>query len=306
MIPELNQPLIDRRLYPFVDRYMQVGQHRMHYVDEGVGHPLVFVHGNPTWSFHFREPIREFRTKYRCIAPDHIGCGLSDKPQDDTYNYTLRQRVDDLTTLLAKIVPDGPVTLVLHDWGGMIGMTWAVENSDRVARIVLLNTSAFPLPATKPLPWQLKLARTPPLGGWLIRGFNAFAKGTADLGTKRTPMSAEVRENYIAPYRNWNDRIATLRFVEDIPLSSSERAWNVVEKTAGSLPAFTDRPAMICWGDLDPVFDKHFLAEWRRHWPHAEVHQFADCGHYLLDDAPVEVIEHMRNFFASTSRVETQ
>ena len=115
-----------------------------------------------------------------------------------------------------------------------------------------------------------------------------------------------MRENYIAPYRNWNDRIATLRFVEDIPLSSSERAWNVVEKTAVSLPAFTDRPAMICWGDLDPVFDKHFLAEWRRHWPHAEVHQFADCGHYLLDDAPVEVIEHMRNFFASTSRVETQ
>src|SRR5437764_2145304 len=156
-------------------RFLHLDGLRYHYVDEGRGDPVVMLHGNPTWSFYFRDLIRDLRSDYRVIAPDHVGMGLSDKPDDSRYEYTLRRRVDDLETLLERTGVGDRVTLVLHDWGGMIGMAWASRHPERVRRLVVLNTAAFRLPPTKRLPLSLRLCRSP-LGPLLVRGLNLFCR----------------------------------------------------------------------------------------------------------------------------------
>lgn len=289
---------IPRELYPFEGRYFDRGAGvRMHYLDEGEGPPVVMVHGNPTWSFYYRQLVLALRDGHRCIVPDHVGMGLSDKPGDDRYAYTLAQRVDDLEALLEHLGVDRDVTLVVHDWGGMIGMAWAARHPERVARLVILNTAAFPLPSDKPFPWPLWLTRTP-LGGLLVRRFNAFSEVASRVCVTRAPMPPEVRRAYTAPYGSWDDRIATLRFVQDIPLRAGDRGWPILEATAAKLPSLAHLPALICWGDQDFVFDLAFLREWRKHLPEAEVVRFPDAGHYVLEDAAEEVIALIESFLA--------
>lgn len=287
---------IPRALYPFDGRFFDRGGGiRMHYLDEGAGDPVVMLHGNPTWSFYYRRLVLALRRSHRCIVPDHVGMGMSDKPGDDRYAYTLAQRVDDLTALLEHLEVRRNVTLVLHDWGGMIGMAWAARHPERVARLVILNTAAFPLPDDKPFPWPLWLTRTP-LGALLVRRFNAFSEIAARVCVTRAPMPLEVRRAYTAPYDSWDSRIATLRFVQDIPLRTGDRGWRVLEETAGKLRAFADRPALICWGEKDFVFDRAFLREWEKYLPNAEVVRFPDAGHYVLEDAAGDVIPLVERF----------
>ncbi len=286
---------IARHLYPFESRFAELGGLRLHYVDEGEGEVVVAVHGNPTWSFYYRELIKDLRDDHRVIAPDHIGCGLSDRPDDDVYPYTLERRVADLETLMERLELDG-VNLVVHDWGGAIGCAWAVRNPDRVKRLVVLNTGAFHLPAGKPLPWQLWLVRNTPVGALLVRGLNAFALGATHLGVTRRRLPKEVRKGLCAPYDSWKNRRAVLRFVEDIPLAPGDPGYDLVNEIADGLPRLADKPTLICWGDRDFVFDRHFLAEWMRIFPSAEVHRFADGGHYILEDYPDEILPLIRNF----------
>ncbi|MSP92437.1 MAG: alpha/beta fold hydrolase [Myxococcales bacterium] len=262
---------------------------RMHVIDEGAGPPVVLLHGNPTWSFLWRDLIAALCTNHRCIAPDHVGMGLSDKPSDTEYSYTLATRVADVAALVASLQLAEPVTLVVHDWGGMIGFGWATQHPEQVARLVILNTAAFPLPPGKPFPWPLRLTRTP-LGALLVRGANAFAWTATHAAMARTKMSAAVRAAYLAPYDSWQHRIATLRFVQDIPLRPGDPAMAIVHETAARLPLFAATPAFIGWGGKDFVFDGAFLAQWRRHLTHAQVHEFADAGHFVLEDAGAELI----------------
>jgi haloalkane dehalogenase len=273
----------------------------MHYLDEGEGEPVVAVHGNPTWSFYYRELARAFRNDYRVVVPDHIGCGLSDKPSDERYAYTLANRVDDFGRLMDELDLDR-INLVVHDWGGMIGMAWAVRNAERIRRLVILNTAAFHLPKSKPFPWQLWVVRDTPIGPLMVRGLNLFARGATRMACTRKRLSKEVRDAYCAPYDGWNDRIATLRFVQDIPLKPGEPGYDLVSDTAGRLDVFRDRPVLICWGDRDFVFDHHFLAEWQAIYPDAEVHRFADCGHYILEDAADEIIPLITTFLHDEER----
>ncbi len=287
---------VPRELYPFEGRFFEVDRGiRMHYLDEGRGEPVVMVHGNPTWSFYYRRLVERLRPRYRCIVPDHVGMGMSDKPDDAAYSYTLRHRVDDLGALLDSLGIERDVTLVVHDWGGMIGMAWAAEHPERIARLVILNTAAFPLPADKHFPWPLWLTRTP-VGTVLVRRFNAFSAIASRVCVTRAPMSKEVRRAYTAPYDSYEDRIATLRFVQDIPLRPGDRGWDVLEATASRLHFFAHLPALICWGDRDFVFDHAFLREWRRFLPEAQVVRFPDAGHYVLEDAADEIVELAERF----------
>ena len=191
--------------YPFTPQRFDVRPGiAMSYLDEGPrdGEVVVMLHGNPSWSYYWRHLVLGLRDPalgkgYRCIVPDHIGMGLSDKPSDAVgasphYDYTLQSRVDDLDALLAKLDVGDNITLAVHDWGGMIGFGWALKHSARVKRLVILNTGAFPLPTAKPLPWRLKLGRESALGVGLIRGFNAFAAGAARQGVEMS-MPADVR-----------------------------------------------------------------------------------------------------------------
>ncbi|MBI5239443.1 MAG: alpha/beta fold hydrolase [Elusimicrobia bacterium] len=255
------------------------------------------VHGNPSWAVYYRELAKALSDSCRVVVPDHIGCGLSSKPGDGLYDYTLKSRADDLEALLDSIGVKDRVTLVLHDWGGMIGMTYAARHPERVRRLVILNSAAFPLPAGKSFPWRLRACRNP-LGALLVRGANAFARAAVHLCCTRKPMSAELQRLYLEPYDSWAHRIAVQRFVEDIPLGPRDRAFGVVQQTAAALPQFQDRPMLICWGEKDFVFDRQFLDEWTRRFPRAEVHSFADAGHYVLEDAGEQIIPLVRDFLA--------
>lgn len=292
-------------LYPFPPRFLDRGGLRYHYVDEGPrgGPPVVMVHGNPTWSFYFRDLIAALATTRRVIAPDHIGCGRSDKPDDSRYDYRLASRVDDLEALLEHLGVRENVTLVLHDWGGMIGMGWAVRHPERVARLVILNTAAFPLPASKPLPWSLWLGRNTALGAFLVRGLNAFSRGAVRWCATRAPLPPEVRAGYLEPYDSWAHRIAVLRFVQDIPLRAGDPSWGPVSAVAERLGLFRRTPMLICWGERDFVFDRHFLAEWTLRFPEAEVHRFADAGHFVLEDAKAEIVPLVERFLSSPASV---
>jgi len=287
------------RLYPFERNWLDLDGLRMQYLDEGAGEPVVAVHGNPSWSFYYRELAKELRDDHRVVVPDHIGCGLSDKPGDDRYDYTLRRRIEDFSCLMEKLDLD-QINLVVHDWGGMIGLAWAVKNPGRIKRLVILNSAAFPLPESKPFPWVLWLVRDTPLGPLTVRGLNAFSRGAAWIGCTRKRLSKTLRDAYCAPYDSWADRIATLRFVQDIPLRPGESGYDLVSDTAARLGIFRDRPVLICWGEKDFVFDHHFREVWQKVYPEAEVHRFADCGHYILEDASEEIIPLIRRFLTES------
>ena len=286
---------IPRHLYPFDGKYLDLDGIRMHYLDEGDGAPIVMVHGNPTWSFYYRNLVLALRGAHRCIVPDHIGCGLSDMPDDSRYNYTLDRRIADLGELIDHLEL-AKVDLVVHDWGGMIGLAWATRHAEQVRRVVVLNTGAFHLPASKQVPWQLRLVRDSNLGVFLVRGFNAFARGATRLAVTRGRLPREVRDAYCAPYDSWAHRIATARFVQDIPLRPGDPGYQTVTDTEGRLEALCGHEILICWGEQDFVFDRHFRANFERIWPHAEVHRFDDAGHYVLEDAAEEVIPLIQRF----------
>ena len=257
----------------------------MHYLDEGPRDaPVVLmVHGNPTWSFYYRNLVLALRDRYRCIVPDHIGCGLSDKPGDERYRYTLSQRISDLGALMEHIRPGAPVHLLVHDWGGMIGFGWAVEHPDRIGKMVIGNTAAFPMPAEKKLPAALWLVRNTSIGALLVQGMNAFSGIAARVAFKK-PVSAEIRKAYTGPYDSWDNRLATLRFVQDIPLDPGDPGFSIVQNTEKRLAEFAGKPCMIAWGGKDFVFDRHFLNRWKHIFPHAKVREYPDCGHYIFED----------------------
>ncbi len=288
--------MVPASIYPFEGHYFDRDGLRMHYLDEGAGDPVVMVHGNPTWSIYYRKLVLALRESHRCIVPDHVGCGYSDKPDDSRYDYTLEQRVADLEALLESLDIREQITLVVHDWGGMIGMAYATRHPERIKRLIVMNTSAFHLPNAKMFPWPLWLVRNTPVGAFLVRGFNAFAAIAARVCCARTKMSPELRNAYCAPYDTWANRIATLRFVQDIPLRPKDRAYDIVSRVENSVSALQDKPILVCWGLKDFVFDHHFLARWEEAFPEAEVHRFEDCGHYILEDAPEEVLGLVTTF----------
>ncbi len=282
--------------YPFTPKsFVHPNGLTQSYLDEGEGDPVVMLHGNPSWSYYWRHLVLGLRDDYRCIVPDHIGMGLSDKPADADYGYTLRNRVQDLDRLLDHLGLGDNLTLAVHDWGGMIGFGWALKHAARVKRLVILNTGAFPLPAAKPLPWQLNLGRNWRLGEWLIRGANAFAAGAADDGVVNK-LDPDVKRALLAPYDNWANRIATVRFVQDIPLQAGDRAWDLVEDAGRRLPEFGNRPAFIGWGLKDFVFDHHFLKGFETALPKAEKQIYEDAGHYVLEDKHAVLVPRIRDF----------
>ncbi len=277
---------------------MKINGFRYHYVDEGDGAPVVMLHGNPTWSFYFRNLISSLKSSFRTIAPDHIGCGLSEKPGPKDYNYTLDRRVADLELFLEHLGITENINLILHDWGGMIGLAYFVRHPEQVNRVVLMNTSGFKLPEDAQLPLSLRLARSPLTGPFLVQGLNLFCRGAQWFcSTKGLPRS--VRRGYLKPYNSWKNRIAVLKFVQDIPVQPGDTAYETVETVENNLHLLKEKKVCIIWGEQDFVFGPEFLKEWTRRLPNAEIHTFPDAGHFILEDAAEPVVEIIRKFLRS-------
>ncbi|GJM26066.1 MAG: alpha/beta hydrolase [Phycisphaerae bacterium] len=285
-----------RQHYPFKSRWATIGGHRYHYIDEGAGEPIVCVHGNPTWSFYFRNLVLELRKQFRVIAVDHIGCGLSDTPPLHVYDYTLKNRIDDFEQFLDGLKLTRNVTFAMHDWGGMIGMGAALRRIDRISRLVLMNTAAFLLPEGKPLPPALWLVRNvDPMARLLLQGLNLFTVGANTMASARG-LSPSISAGYKVPYDSWSNRIAVRRFVQDIPVKPGDPSYDDVKWIDDHLEDLTAIPKLICWGEQDFVFDLDFLAEWRRRCPEASVHTFPSAGHYCLEDDGEQIVTLVREF----------
>lgn len=287
-----------QELYPFQSHYLNVNGHALHYVDEGRGPTVVMVHGNPTWSFYYRNLITALSGQYRTLVPDHIGCGFSDKPDPAAYDYTLASRVGDLDSLISHAAPEGKISLIVHDWGGMIGLAWALDHLDRIHKIVITNTSGFFLPEEKRFPlalWAIKNLT------WFavpaVLGLNLFSRGALYLAAE-TRLAPAVKKGLTAPYNNWKNRIATLKFVQDIPIRESDKSWPVVDRVDRRLARLDPGRLLFLWGAKDFVFDQTFLAEFKRRFPGSAHRIFQDAGHYLFEDKPDETCRLIRSFLA--------
>ena len=288
-----------RHLYPFESNYLDLNGLKYHFLDQGKGEPVVMIHGNPTWSFYFRELVKGLSPQFRTIVPDHIGCGLSDKPDIKRYDYSLKSRVDDLESLIDHLGLKEKITLVLHDWGGMIGMVYALRHPERIHRIVVMNTAAFLLPKGKKLPFSLWIVRNiKPFATLTVLGMNLFAYGALSMASYKG-LKKDVKSGLIAPYNCWSNRIATLKFVQDIPLSEKDPSYSLVKYVDENLYKLSHIPMLICWGKHDFVFDVDYLLEWQQRFPNAEVHAFSEAGHYVLEDVPDEIVILVKDFLGT-------
>ncbi len=265
----------------------------MSYVDEGApdAPPIGLLHGNPTWSFLYRAIIPKLSGRYRVIAPDHIGFGLSDKPADPAW-YTLERHIANFTALVESLDLKN-VTLVLHDWGGPIGLGYAVAHPENIARLVLMNTWAS-VPHTPELPelnWALRVARGP-LGSFTVRQLNLFVKLAMRRAVERRLTPREL-EAYRFPFPDAASRAGVLAFPRMIPLRPSDAAWQTMSNIEAGLAKLT-APAEILWGKRDPVFSGLYAYLLRDRLKNAREPLFLEnASHFVPEEAPDAIAERI-------------
>ena len=277
--------------YPFNGNlFEQPGGAAMHYLDEGAGPVVLMLHGNPTWSFYYRNLINQLvAAGFRCIVPDHIGCGLSDQPAD--YDYTLKRRIDDVERLIDYLAISS-FSLVVHDWGGAIGCGLAGRRPDALEKLVLLNTAAY---HSKQIPLRIAAIKIPLIGPAIIRGLNGFAGPAASMSVVQ-PLAPSVRRGFLWPYRSWKTRVAVWNFVKDIPLKASHPSFEELTQVEAGLEKLKDKPVQLVWGGKDFCFNDDFYLRWQAIFPNAEKHYHEDCGHYVLEDGGLQVWDEVRTF----------
>ena len=281
---------MSEKLFPFESRFFATPRGQaMHYVDEGSGEPVVFVHGNPAWSFEFRHLIKGLRSEFRCVAPDHIGFGLSSR-SDRKDDHHPAAHAEAFAALLHDLdLRD--VTLYLTDWGGPIGLDFARRNPDRVKRLVVTNTWCWPV-NRDPHFWFFSRMMASPLGQYLIKRRNFFVNGVMPraVGNKQVLVS-EVMEHY----RNAQPSAAARAANAALP-GHIVGATDWLQEIWQDRAAFCARPALIFWGSKDIAFRTKELDRWRSELADVEVHEFADCGHFLAEEAPERILPALRAF----------
>lgn len=278
-----------KEIYPFTPRRFETKAGALSYLDEGSGdEAVVMVHGNPTWSFFYRNVVLALRGRMRCIVPDHLGCGLSDKPQD--YDYTLGNHIANLTALLDSLKLR-KIHLVVHDWGGPIGLGTLLPQANKLGQVVILNTAAF---ADTVVPLRIRLCRAPLIGEVIVRGFNGFA-GPATTMAVTKPLPPAVKRGFVFPYDSWANRIATHRFVRDIPTGRGHVSDAALAAIEQRLPLLKEKQVQIIWGGEDFCFNRHYFDRWVKFLPNARATYLDGIGHYLLEDATDRCVELIRS-----------
>lgn len=288
-----------KNIFPFESRFISIpipadmgsngtdGKGILHYIDEGEGEPIVFVHGNPTWSFYFRKVIELLKTDYRCVALDHMGCGLSEKPNG--MQYRLQSRAEMLEQFLDQL-GIRKCHLVVHDWGGAIGMAFATRNPDRVASVTITNTAAFP---SEWISWRIQMCRLPIVGRFINYHLNGFVRAAMHM-TTRKPLEPLVKRAYLLPYRKRKDRESVDQFVKDIPMDGNHPSYQELQRTGEELRHFNDSQFLILWGLKDFCFSDYFFEKWKQYFPTSQAVAFSDADHFLFEEKAKECAEHMK------------
>ena len=274
--------------YPFQSNFLNIDNHQYHYIDEGSGNPVLMVHGNPTWSFYYRNIAKALKFTNRVVVPDHIGCGLSSKPQD--FEYTLDNHINNLVSLV-KFLELSNITLIVHDWGGAIGFGLATLHPELIKNIVILNTAAFHIDR---IPFTIGLCKNKLFGKFIVQKLNAFAWPATFMSTEKK-LSKSIKKAYLFPYNNWRNRIAIAEFVQDIPLNKEHRSFkrlNQIETKLSTLKC----PKIILWGGKDFCFNDLFFKKWRNVYPDAFYKYYDKAGHYILEDESEDVIKNIKDF----------
>ena len=287
-IPARPDAWLDRALYPFISRWFESSDGRMHYVDEGSGPPVVFIHGTPTWSFMYRHLIARLAPRHRVIAVDHLGFGLSDKPASAPYEP--RDHMRRLLALLDGLRISG-ATLVVHDFGGPIGLGAALARPDLADRLVLFNTWMWAVDDDPTIARGARVAGSW-LGRLLYRHLNfpvkvLMPKAVAD----RSVLTPEIHRHYAGPLATPDERMG---------------AWGCARALLGAGPwyeqlwaqrhALREKPMLLVWGMKDPAFGPSYLDRWRREFPDAQVHAIPSSGHFVPEEASMEVAPLLEQF----------
>ncbi|MEW1600081.1 alpha/beta fold hydrolase [Streptomyces sp. NPDC093808] len=286
--------------YPAPRHWRRVPVTGQHYLDLGDGRPVLFLHGNPSWSYVWRGLLHRLAPHARCLAPDLPGFGMSRhlRPAGgvpDPYEAQL-EGLDALHRHLVRDrgLPAGGWTFVLHDWGGPLGAAWALRNPGVVDRLVVCNTVAFPFPEGFRLPFYLRWIRDHrPVAG-LVHLTNGFARTAVRAGVHR-PLSPAERRALLRPYARRAERGAVTDAVRAIPRDPADPVWRLLEPPAPG-PGLAELPLLVGWGMRDPVFTPDLLGEWERRFPRAAVHRFPEAGHYVMEDAAPELAYLVRDF----------
>jgi len=283
-----NTGWIDRNEYPFVSHHFQTQAGKLHYVDVGEGQPVVMLHGNPTWSFLYRKLIKQLSPNYRCIAPDYLGFGLSDKPAD--WPYLPEDHANNLEALIGHLGLKN-ITLVVGDWGGPIGMHYAVTHPENVARFVVTNTWAWPVNRDFHFV-AFSAFMGGPLGRLLIRYFNFFVSPfmRAAFGDKNK-LSDHALSHYQAALPTAASRKGCYVFPKQIIASTS---W--LEQLWSKFSVLKDKPALFVWGMKDVAFREQELKRWQRVLPNSLTLRLNSVGHFVAEEAPQELGDAVEAF----------
>lgn len=285
---EITIPQDLKNEYPFNSNFINIdGKNQLHYIDEGNGSVIVMLHGNPTWSFFYRNLIKDLSKSHRVIVPDHIGCGLSSKPED--YQYTLINHINNVEKLLNKLNID-KFSLIVHDWGGAIGMGVATRHPSKIEKIVAMNTACF---TSQDIPLRINILRND-FGEWMIRSMNAFAFPATFMAVNKK-LNPIIKKGFLLPYNNFSNRIATAKFVRDIPMDKTHQTYPTLKNIEDHLKDIK-APVLLLWGEKDFCFNMNFFKRWQDFFPTAKAISYPDASHYLLEDKYPEVSKEISTF----------
>ena len=280
--------------FPFAPHYHDIDGFQMHFVDEGNGEPIVLLHGDPSWGYLYRKFIPVLSRRHRCIVPDHMGMGKSGVPQEP-YPYRLEHHIANLENLLLHLDIHNS-TLVLHDWGGPVGLGFATRHPERIKRLVLMNTWSFAPWPGGPFPRLLDMIRSA-RGEKFVLEKNGYLE-PALLGTTfhTENLTQVVMDAYRAPFPTPESRLAMLCWSRDIPVSEKGPSYAEMKRIEQGLLHFANIPILLVWGMKDPVLSEPVLRMWQRIYPHATTYQIEDASHFLQEDAAERIVHCLEEF----------
>ncbi|MDF9800489.1 pimeloyl-ACP methyl ester carboxylesterase [Catalinimonas alkaloidigena] len=283
----MNDSWVDREGYPFHSQYFNTGNGCLHYVDEGKGDVILFVHGTPVWSYVYRKLLKDLSTRHRCIAVDHLGFGLSDRPPNADYTPAAHaQRLDSLIEYLKL----KSFTLVVHDFGGPIGLSYLLKHSAHVKKVILFNTWMWSLNDYPEFVRAGKIAASI-LGKWLYKYFNFSPRVLIRQAFyDKSRLSKSTHQQYIRAFPDSKSRSGPLAFAKGL-LGSSEWFTQLWEKKQ----ILKEKPIMIVWGNKDPLLSTVLLKRWREYFTDAKIVEI-ESGHFVQEEKPLEVLQYIHQF----------